>query len=115
MQTTAVQRLSGRNRIALACGADAPHPLYFKCSTPKQMQVNFPPTSTTIHFESISTHGKQLTGRSEPTVRAPDKVCIRHRASVSFGYLFKQSYTADGSRADLISTDDNPIPKGLIL
>lgn len=86
MQSTAVQRLSGINCIVLACAADDSHPrTYLKCSTPKQMQVNFPPPFTTVHFESISTHRKWSTGRSELTTRAPDKLCIRYISSVSFG------------------------------
>lgn len=115
MQTTAVQRLSGINCIVLAYATDDSHPrTYLKCSTPKQMQVNFPPTFMTVHFESISTHGKWSTGCSELTTRAPDKLCIRYISSVSFWYLFKRNYTDDSSREDLISTDKekNPFQKG---
>lgn len=104
MQSTAVQRLSGINCIVLACATDDSHPrTYLKCSTPKQMQVNFPPPFTTVHFESISTHRKWSTGCSELTTRAPDKLCIRYISSVSFWYLFKQNYTNDSSKEDLIS------------
>lgn len=67
MQSTAVQRLSGINCIVLACATDDSHPrTYLKCSTPKQMQVNFPPPFTTVHFESISTQSGQRGARSSP-------------------------------------------------
>lgn len=115
MQSTAVQRLSGINCIVLACATDDSHPrTYLKCSTPKQMQVNFPPTFMTVHFESISTHRKWSMGCSELTTRAPDKLYIRYISSVSFWYLFKQNYTDDSSKEDLISTDKekNPFQKG---
>lgn len=115
VQSTAVQRLSGINCIALACGTHDSHPrTCFKCGTPEQTQVNFPTTFMTVHFESISACGKRVTGRLELTMRAPDKLCIGYVSSVSFWYLFKGNYTDDSSRA-LISTDDKPIPKGLIL
>lgn len=114
MRATAVQRLSGTNCIVLPCGTDGSHPrTHFTFRKPKQMRVNFPRTLLPVHFGSISTQGKWSTGCSPLARRAPDKLRVRHCSSSSFQYSFKQNYTDDSSRGDLISARDKPIPKGV--
>lgn len=61
----------------------------------------------------VLAQGKWSTGCSPLARRAPDKLRVRHFSSSSFQYSFKQNYTDDSSRGDLISARDKPIPKGV--
>lgn len=77
------------------------------------MRAHFPHTFLPVRSESIRTHGS---GQQGAGCSAREHLIspVRYIPSLSFWNLFKENSTDGSGREDLISTDDKPIPQGLI-